>query len=369
MNNNLIDKLVEALIKITGNNTWGKLGAVVIIAAIVAILMCVFYFIVSGIVSTMHNKSKSDAVQLISGFVIIRKLPKKFSVFFFFFLISYFTDNLPSLSWLIGRISVLGMIICTIIIIGSAIDVINDFYSTKAISKKRPIKGPLQVVKIVIDLLFGIIMISILMGQNPMILISGIGAFTAIISIVFKDALLGLVAGVQITSENLLQIGDWISIPSLGVEGSVTDIALISVKVTAFDNTVYTVPAYTFLSTPFKNWHSVIENKTRQGHIMIAVDANSVKFSKEGLTNLTDYRTDLLDALKASGQVKEDFTLQIKSQGTLNGCGIPLDIYFTTDIADYEDYWEFVTQIYESAIASLDKYGLKPYQIASPTVK
>lgn len=342
---------------------------IIAVLAIMAILLVVIYFICNTIASIMHNKSKSDMLQLISGFVLIRKMPKKFTVFCFFVMLSFFTDRIPGMSWFIGKVSVVGMIICTIILISSGLDVINDFYSTKKISKQRPIKGPLQVVKIVIDIILGIIILSVLMGQDPIILISGFGAFTAILSIVFKDALLGLVAGVQITSENLLQIGDWISVPSLGVEGSVTDIALISVKVTAFDNTVYTIPAYTFLSVPFKNWHTTLENKERQGHIMITVDANSVKFDKEGLTNLTNYRNDLLDALKASQQVKEDFALQIKSQGTLNGCGIPLDIYFTTSILDYEDYWEFVTQIYESAIASLGKYDLKPYQLTPPTSK
>lgn len=365
----MFEKLENFLIDATGSYTLGRAGAFIIILTAIVIAMVVFYFICSTIINTMHNKSKSDAIQLISGFVIVRKMPKKLSAFFFFFLIGYFTHHFPALEWLISKISIFGMIICTMIIISTSLDVINDFYSTKKISKKKPIKGPLQIVKIIINSLLGIIMLSIIMGQNPMILISGIGAFTAIISIVFKDALLGLVAGIQITSENLLQIGDWISIPSMGVEGSVTDIALISVKVTAFDNTVYTVPAYTFLATPFKNWHTTIENKSRQGHIMVTVDANSVKFQKDGLTNLTEYRNDLLDALKASGQVKEDFTLQIKSQGTHNGCGIPLDIFFTTDISDYEEFWEFVTQIYESSIASLDKYDLKPYQVAAPSAR
>ncbi|MCQ2532786.1 MAG: mechanosensitive ion channel family protein [Saccharofermentans sp.] len=365
----MFEKLEKFISNATGNDTLGHVGMILIVLAIMAITLIVIYFIASSITAAMHNKSKSDTIQLISGFVIVRKMPKKFTVFALFVMISFFTDKIPSMSWFISKLSVVGMIICIIILIGSVLDIINDFYSTKKISKTRPIKGPLQVVKIVIDVLLGIIILSVLMGQNPMILISGIGAFTAILSIVFKDALLGLVAGVQITSENLLQIGDWISIPSLNVEGSVTDIALISVKVTAFDNTVYTVPAYTFLSVPFKNWHNTLEKRERQGHIMITVDANSVKFDKEGLTNLTNYRNDLLDALKASEQVKEDFALQIKSQGTLNGCGIPLDIFFTTNIQDYEDYWEFVTQIYESAIASLGKYDLKPYQLTPPTAR
>ena len=365
----MLEKFAKFLTEVSGNNTFGRIGACLFTLFLIIVLSFVVYFIATSICATLRNKSKSDAIQLIAGFIIIRKLPKKFATFCFFFFLGYFTNRVPAIGWAVGKISLFGMIIMTISILNSSIDVINDFYSTKQISKKRPIKGPLQVVKIVLDLIFGIILIATLMNQNPIVFISGIGAFTAILSIVFKDALLGLVAGVQITSENLLQIGDWISIPTLGVEGSVTDIALISVKITAFDNTVYTVPAYTFLSTPFKNWHTTIESHSRQGHIMVAIDANSVKFEKDGLTNLTTYRNDLIEALKASNQVKEDYALQIKSQGTLNGNGIPLDIFFTTDIADYEDYWEFVTQIYESAIASMDKYGLKPYQLNAPVQK
>lgn len=365
----MLIKLENFLTEVSGNRTFGRVGSCLLALLVIILAAFLVQFIVTTICATLKNKSKSDSIQLIAGFIIIRKLPKKIGYFFLFFFLGYFTNRVPAIGWAVSKISLLGMIITTIIILNSCLDVINDFYSTKAISKKRPIKGPIQVVKIVLDAIFIIILISILMNQNPIVLISGIGAFTAIISIVFKDALLGLVAGVQITSENLLQIGDWISIPTLSVEGSVTDIALISVKITAFDNTVYTVPAYTFLSTPFKNWHTTLETHSRQGHIMVAIDANSVKFEKDGLTNLTTYRNDLIDALKASNQVKEDYALQIKSQGTLNGCGIPLDIFFTTDISDYEDYWEFVTQIYESAIASMDKYGLKPYQISAPVSK
>jgi len=260
----MLDVLDEWILEITGGGFKSAILSAVIYLVLSAVLAFIIFVAVSAIAGAQEKHSRSQAIKKIAGFSIKRKMPYKSFVFAFFFFLSYFGEHFRSSKALVDKVSLFGMIVTLMIIVASAIDIASDFYATKRIAKRRPLKGPLQILKSLILFVFGIVMLAILIGQSPLVLISGIGTFTAILSIVFKDALLGLVVGIQITSENLLQIGDWISIPSAGVEGTVTDIALISVKVTSFDNTVTTVPAYTFLSTPFKNWHKTINEHKRQ---------------------------------------------------------------------------------------------------------
>lgn len=297
------------------------------------------------------SKSNNKIIAKLSESVTTHKITTPVSAFFFF----------AGIGSIFSKISSIGCLIMVMFIACSSLDVFNDLYQTKPISRKRPIKGPLQVLKIAICIILSIIIVSILLNQNPLILISGFGAFTAIISIVFKDALVGLVAGVQITSENMLEIGDWISIPSMGVEGEVVDIALITVKIKAFDNTTFTVPAYTFQTTAFKNWHRTISKKMRQVSFSISIDPDSIK-DEGNETNLTRWRHQILDDIRKDPHLKDKFSVGVKTSGFTDGEGVPVSIYFTTDIADYDAYVEYCSVFGEKAIASLSRFDLIPFQ-------
>lgn len=355
------------LYNLVGEGFLGNFLRAVTTLAIILIISYIIYFIFTLILKRLTTKAKSISVSKIASSIMSNKIHKHSFALIFFFLLSTYAGRFMDLTGLVSTISLYGSIISLMLIIGNLTDVIVDFYSTKQISKKRPIKGPLQIAKFLVYCVFGLIMIATLINQSPLVLISGIGTFTAILSIVFKDALLGLVAGIQITSENLLQIGDWISIPSENVEGAVTDIALVSVKVKAFDNTMYTVPAYTFLSTPFKNWHSTIKNSQRQVHFSLTIDAESIKNEEDG-TNLTRYRNDLMKLIKADEHTSKKFSAIVRTNGSTTGIGIPVEVYFTTDITDYDTYCSYVSDYTEKAIAMLNEYGLIHYQTRISTL-
>ena len=144
------------------------------------------------------------------------------------------------------------VLVVAMFVISSILDSINDIYRTFPISKVRPIKGLLQVVKIAIFIIMGIVVVANLMDKDPIILLSSIGALTAVFSFVFKDSILGLVAGIQLTSNNMLQIGDWIEMPKYGADGDVIDVTLNTVKVQNFDKTIVTIPAYALVSDSLK---------------------------------------------------------------------------------------------------------------------
>lgn len=364
----MFDALDEWISEITDGGVFRSTLSVVIYMAIIIALALLFYLISSFALGIAQKKARTSAVRKISAFAAKRKMNSKAFAFGFFFFLSTFSDRLGNAGKLTGKIAVFGLVIIVMLSVGSAIDIISDFYATKSISKKRPLKGPLQILKSLLYFVFSIVVLAVLIGQSPIVLISGIGTFTAILSIVFKDALLGLVAGIQITSENLLQIGDWISIPSANVEGTVTDIALISVKVTAFDNTVITVPAYTFLSTPFKNWHSTIKNAERQASYTLSINADSVN-EENGLVNITAFRQDILKRISEDPHTVKDHSIVCRTGNPTEGNGLPLEVFFTIDITDYSEYCSYVSEHKELTLASMSKFGLKPYQRSYSSAK
>ncbi len=293
-----------------------------------------------------------------------RSFLKKLSWFFMALIITSLAYRLPTAENTIKKLSVYCLTILLFVIISSLLDVINDYYMTKDISKKRPIKGILQVIKILIFIVLSIILVAMLIGQDPIVLISGIGAFTAILSIVFKDALLGLVAGVQITSDNLLRIGDWIEIPSTGVEGTVEDISLMSVKVMGFDNTMMTVPAYTFLSTAFRNWHPVIDGKKRRLIITLPIDINTIKESGDS-TNLAAFRKHMVALIKSFPVVRDDMAVICRTCTIKDGHGAPIEIMFFIKDNDYSVVCDITSTVTEAAITAAKKYDLGIFQLNS----
>ncbi|MBO6192970.1 MAG: mechanosensitive ion channel [Clostridiales bacterium] len=346
--NDFIDTLLKEQF---GDGMWVTIVSALIKIALAAIIAMIIYIILKLINTSFLGRSKNKVLKQISVTSHKKHLMMKTSIFMFFvFLFPLF----PKLSSAFSIITLM-IVVCDIL------DVINEVYILNEISKRRPIKGILQVVKIAICILLGIILISLLLNQNPVVLISGVGAFTAVISLVFKDAIVGLVAGIQITSEHIFEIGDWISIPSLGVEGEVKDIALITVKIQGFDNIMHTVPTSSFQTTPFKNWHKTVRNKMRQVKFSLTIDPDTI--AKDGEeTNLTLWRHKVLEMIKADPHYREGFATQCRTQGSSSGYGIPVEIYFTTDVADYDSYCEYVSTIGSNAAALLKEYDLKCFK-------
>ncbi len=179
---------------------------------------------------------------------------------------------------IIKRITLTYIFVVAIFVINSVLDSINDIYKFYPISRVRPIKGLIQVVKIVIYIIAGIIILANLLGQSPLAFLSGIGALTAVFSLVFKDSILGFVAGIQLTSNNMLRIGDWIEMEKYGADGDVVEITLNTVKVQNFDKTIVTIPAYALVSDSFKNWRGMQESGGRRIKRSVYIDTTSICF-------------------------------------------------------------------------------------------
>ncbi len=295
--------------------------------------------------------------------------------------------------------------IISLFVVGAILDSIDDIYRNYPISKVRPIKGLLQVVKIVFYIVVGIIIIGILMKQNPLYLIGGVGALAAVFSFVFKDSILGFIAGIQLTSNDMLRIGDWIEMTKYGADGDVIDITLNTVKVQNFDKTIVTIPAYALVADSFKNWRGMTQFGGRRIKRSVIIDVNSVCFctqemiekfkkidllkeyieekeselknynkkhtsedelviNKRQLTNIGTFRVYIENFLKSNPQLHKGMT-QLVRQLPQGENGLPLEIYAFTDDTKWENYERIQSDIFDHIFSIAEEFGLRIFQ--SPT--
>ncbi|MEK6348514.1 MAG: mechanosensitive ion channel domain-containing protein [Burkholderia sp.] len=264
------------------------------------------------------------------------------------------------------------------------------------------LKGAMQLIKLLMFLTAALVVIGAVTGKQIGLLLSGIGAMSAVLMLIFKDTLLGLVAGVQLSSNDMLRIGDWITMPSAGADGDVIDITLNTVKVSNFDRTIITIPTWKLITESYQNWRGMTESGGRRIKRAIFIDATSVRFLApneiarlEHLTLLKDYlasKRGLLDewngALGADGEWSGN-RRQLTNLGTfraycdsylqrhprihggmtrmtrqlpLTAEGIPMELYCFTDTTAWLDYEAIQGDIFDHLLAVLPEFGLRVYQ-------
>ena len=183
---------------------------------------------------------------------------------------------------IIQKLAIAYIIIVGLVFIQSLLNALNDIYQTFEISKVKPIKGYIQVVNIIIMTFGFILVISNLIGESPLILLSGIGALSAVLMLVFKDSLLGLVAGIQLTANDMVRVGDWIEMPKYGADGDVIDISLNTVQVQNFDKTITMIPSYALISDSFINWRGMQSSGGRRIKRSLYIDTSSIQVLHRG---------------------------------------------------------------------------------------
>lgn len=290
-------------------------------------------------------------------------------------------------------------------LIDSFLTALNDVYNTLAISKKRPIKGLIQIAKIAIYCVVIVVVIAHLLGQSPAVVLGSVGAFTAILMLIFKDPIVGFVSGVQIAANDMVRIGDWVEMPKYDANGEVIDISLTTIKVENFDNTITTVPTYAFISDSFKNWRRMQERGGRRIKRSILIDINSIKFCtpellekfKEidfvadyvismeqqleeynkqhdvsfdelfngiHLTNIGVFRIYLQNYLNHNEFIHQDMA-KIVRQLDPEENGLPLEIYTFSTLTEWADYEKIQSDLFDHIIAIAPEFDLRIYQSPS----
>lgn len=280
--------------------------------------------------------------------------------------------------------------ICAVYIIAAILFTINglllvmlDVYNARDKQKNRPKKGFVQVLQVLLFFIGGIVIIAVLVNKSPMTLFAGLGASAAVLMLVFKDSILGFVAGVQLSANDMLRIGDWIQLPNGVANGTVEEITLNTVKIRNWDETISTVPPYTLVNNSFQNWRGMQESGGRRVNKNIYLDMTTLKFcTPEDLdairknvplmadyqpaegevpTNSQLYRIYIERYLRSLPVVNQDMDLII-SQKEPTTYGVPIQVYFFSRNKVWREYERIQSDIFDHLLAIVGKFDLKLYQ-------
>jgi small-conductance mechanosensitive channel len=280
--------------------------------------------------------------------------------------------------------------ICAVYIIAAILFTINglllvmlDVYNARDKQKNRPMKGFVQVLQVLLFFIGGIVIIAVLVNKSPMTLFAGLGASAAVLMLVFKDSILGFVAGVQLSANDMLRIGDWIQLPNGVANGTVEEITLNTVKIRNWDETISTVPPYTLVNNSFQNWRGMQESGGRRVNKNIYLDMTTLKFcTPEDLdairkniplmadyqpaegevpTNSQLYRIYIERYLRSLPVVNQDMDLII-SQKEPTTYGVPIQVYFFSRNKIWREYERIQSDIFDHLLAIVGKFDLKLYQ-------
>ncbi len=317
-------------------------------------------------------------------------------------IIHAFAPVFPAYQEWIQRIafSLIAFIVTSVLF--NVVDSADEIYKKYEVSKERPIKGYLQVVKIFLAIAVAIVIISTLIDRSPWVLLSGFGAATAIILLIFQNSIQGFIAGIQLATNNMVRIGDWIAMPSHGADGAVIEIALHTVKVQNWDKTIVTIPPYSLISESFVNWRGMQESGGRRIKRSVNIDMTSIKFCDEEmierfskiqyiqeyvesrtqeierhnkennvssesivngrhLTNVGTLRVYIENYLKNHPKVSNSM-LQIVRQLQPAENGLPIEVYAFTNVTGWVEYEGIQSDIFDHILAIIPEFDLRIYQ-------
>jgi miniconductance mechanosensitive channel len=316
-------------------------------------------------------------------------------------IIHMYSPAFEKMEVIVQRIASIYILLMLYLLVNSALDAVNDVYITHPISKIRPMKGILQVTKIILYAMISIVLLGTMMNQNPLLLLSGVGALAAVFSFVFKDSILGFIAGIQLTSNDMLRIGDWIEMAKYGADGDVVDITLNTIKVQNFDKTIVTIPAYALVSDSFRNWRGMLEFGGRRIKRSIYIDVNSITFctpemlenykkinylkdyiiekqaeleyynlinNKEEslangrhLTNIGTFRVYIQFFLNDNPNLSHEIPLMVR-QLPPGENGLPLEIYAFTKTINWTEYETIQADIFDHIFSVAGEFGIRIFQ-------
>ena len=314
-----------------------------------------------------------------------------------------FIPDLPEGVLLLMRnVAMAFMVLMLTLALTALLSATNSIYAESPIAKERPLKGFVQLLQIIVWVFGGIMIIAALLDRSPLLLLSGFGAMTAILLLVFKDTILSLVASVQLTAQDMVRVGDWIEMPQFGADGDVIDVQLHTVTVQNWDKTVTTIPTHRLISDSFKNWRGMSQTGARRIKRSIYIDVSSIRFqtreevahftrfallkdyietkkqelsdynkgletevdaevNRRRLTNIGTFRAYAYNYLQNHPRIHKGMTLLVRQLGP-GPEGLPLEIYCFTNTTQWAAYEDIQSDIFDHLLAVVPEFGLRLYQ-------
>ncbi|WP_293748746.1 mechanosensitive ion channel family protein [uncultured Paraglaciecola sp.] len=323
----------------------------------------------------------------------------------FIYLLSQLLIENPALLAFLQKSAVIYVLISAVMAISALLNTIEDTYNASNLAKKAPITGFIQVAKLFIVIIAGLLIISNLMDKSPLLLLSGLGAVTAILLLLFRDTILGFVAGIQIAANRMVNTGDWIEMPKYGADGDVLQVGLTTVKVQNWDKTISTIPTYALISEPVKNWRGMSESGGRRIKRSLNIDIQSIRFCDQDmldefskiryiksyiqakleklqrfhneqkidstdlvnsrrLTNIGTLRAYMQAYLENHPDINQDMTLMVRQRPPTE-LGVPLEIYCFCADKNWVNYEGIQSDIFDHLLAILPAFRLRAYQRVS----
>ncbi|UXR64628.1 mechanosensitive ion channel family protein [Bdellovibrio bacteriovorus] len=377
--------------------------AILVVLASLYLLDVVIKWVVRGVV----NSSQMDSHEWVKAFLQNKRLISCVCFLPYLFIIHLAWEWVPHiperLSMMVQRFILATAILVCLFILSQITRVIDELYRRHEISRSRPIKGYLQTIEIVAYFMGIICIMAALLDKSPVIFLSGLGAITAILLLIFRDSILSLVAGIQLTMNGLIRVGDWIEMPQFNADGDVVEIALHSVKVQNWDRTITVIPAHKFLEHSFKNWRGMQEAGGRRIKRSLNIDITSIRFltaddiqkfsqfrllhkylqqkvqdvgaynqqidsealkfgvNTRRLTNVGTFRAYLTEYLKEHPLIHKNMTFMVR-QLAPGSEGLPIEIYVFTNDTRWAVYEGAQADIFDHLLAVLPEFGLRFYQ-------
>ncbi|WFE83985.1 mechanosensitive ion channel family protein [Parabacteroides chongii] len=388
-------------------NIWDNLIVLLLVIAVTVGIDYTCRYIFLGLFKRFAKRTKNQWDDLIVERKIINKLMHLIPAILVYIMLPLALprSEMPTLLGILQMICSIYIVAVILRFINAALNLLLEIYNRKEAFKNKPLKGFVQIIQVLVFFVGFIIIISILIGKSPATLFAGLGASAAILMLVFKDTILGFVAGIQLSANDMLRPGDWITMTKYGADGTVIEVTLNSIKVRNFDNTITMIPPYALVSDSFQNWRGMQESGGRRVKRSINIDMNSVrfctpemlaKFRKISLlteyidtkqkeleryneehniddsikvngrrqTNLGVFRAYLVNYLKSNPDVNKDLTCMVRQlQPTEKG--IPMELYFFAATTVWIPYEGIQADVFDHILAILPEFGLQVFQEVS----
>lgn len=372
-----------------------------LLAALAAIVNWLTQHVLLRIVRRALSLSFSDDAEAVFQEVIARlaNVAPAIVVYQAVLLVPHLADAAQTV---VRNVAAAFMILTVILAITGGLNLVNTLYSRRPESRQRPIKGYIQVGKIILYAAAAILVVATLLDRSPLLLISGLGAMAAVLLLVFKDTILSLVASVQLTSNDMIRVGDWIEMPQLNANGDVIDLALHTVKIQNFDKTITAIPTWRLINESFVNWRGMQESGGRRIMRAILLDQTAIRFltpdEREGLkrfalldvylagkareleawneslvrsgrdpvntrrlTNVGTFRAYVLAYLKVHPGIAKEKTLLVRQRDP-TAEGLPLEIYAFANTVEWEAYEAIQSDIFDHVLSILPEFDLRLFQ-------
>ena len=362
------------------------LDNIVILLLIIAVTVGIDYscrYIFLGMFKRLARKTKNQLDDLIVDRKIINKMMHMIPAILIYILLpfAFSAEETPKILIVLQKLCQIYIIAVSLRFINASLNLIHEIYNKKDSFKNKPLKGFIQILQVTVFFIGVILIISILINKSPVSLLAGLGASAAILMLVFKDTILGFVAGIQLSANDMLRAGDWITMSKYGADGTVIEVTLNAVKVRNFDNTITTIPPYALVSDSFQNWRGMRECGGRRIKRSLFIDMTTVHFctpeevnqfvqkgwitapteGNEPPVNLHVFREYALKYISNHPEVNHNLMQMVRQlQPTTEG--IPVEIYCFSNTPDWIPYETLQGEIFDHLIAMIPEFGLHIFQ-------